>query len=255
MLKRTTCLALLAAGAMALTAGTAGAHATRHHVRHHHHAKPPISYQYRGTVSATTATSITLTVKGGNHAGLHSLIGAGASQTFTVGPKTSYVMWADGVPDVGAQSLIANGDSVRIDVRAARGATLATVEGTAARSVTDTTVKAHHPAHTVDFLFKGTLTADPDTANSKLTLHVTGGNSHALHLLVGQSADETFTYDSNTIFVRWAGRVPSTVSAGDLHAGDTTWIHVWVPRHSTLVNLLATAAFRVAEHCSATCTS
>jgi hypothetical protein len=77
---------------------------------------------------------------------------------------------------------------------------------------------------------------------------VTGGNHLALRKLLGQSADQTFSYDSNTIFMLWTGRVPTQISAGQLDAGAKVEVRIRAPKGSTLAQLEATAAKRVAEH-------
>ena len=237
-------LAALAAAPSAMAHNTHRQHASSSH--HHGHRQHLESYEYRRTLRATTGSSLTIDVSGGNRAGLRSMIGASTTQTFTVGPRTNYVSWNDGAPTEGALSLLTIGDTVRVAVRAAAGATVPTVEQTAARQVADVTVSATHPAGTRDYLFIGRVTADP--SSSAVSVRVKTGDRRALRKLLGHDRTVSFTFDASTIFARWSGRVPSTITASDLHAGDWVWVHVWVTPSTTVDGLLATPAFRIAQH-------
>ena len=50
------------------------------------------------------------------------------------------------------------------------------------------------------------------SANS-LTVDVEGGNRPALQSLLGQSAEQTFAYDSTTEFLLWSHGIPTVVPA------------------------------------------
>jgi hypothetical protein len=70
----------------------------------------------------------------------------------------------------------------------------------------------------------------------------------ALRLMQGQSTSQTFTVGSSTIYLLWEGRVPSVISLSDLKSGDRVAIHVRAEARSTLVQVEATAATKLAEH-------
>src|SRR5579884_4203478 len=55
-------------------------------------------YLFRGTLTAVGANSVTVTVRGGDKRALRLLIGAGASQTFTTGDDTIFLLWQGKVP-------------------------------------------------------------------------------------------------------------------------------------------------------------
>ena len=77
----------------------------------------------------------------------------------------------------------------------------------------------------------------------------------ALRLMRGQSTTQTFTVGNSTIYLLWEGKVPSVISLSDLKAGDRVAIHVRAEARSTLAQVEATAAAKVAEHEPATATS
>jgi hypothetical protein len=66
--------------------------------------------------------------------------------------------------------------------------------------------------------------------------------------MLGAPVDETFAYDSHTTFILWQGRVPTVIAATDLKAGDRVTVRVRAPRGSTLAQVGATPAARIAEH-------
>src|SRR5205085_79248 len=100
----------------------------------------------------------------------------------------------------------------------------------------------------VEFTFTGRLLADPASNATSLSVDVKTGNRLALQKLVGQSRNQTFAYDSHTVFVLWQGRVPTVISATQLQAGDRVSVRVRAPRGSTLAQVEATPANHVAEH-------
>ncbi len=65
------------------------------------------------------------------------LIGQGASQTFTTGGETIFLLWQGRVPTVIDLSQLKVGDKVAVRVRADKGSTLAQVESTPAVHVGD----------------------------------------------------------------------------------------------------------------------
>lgn len=94
-------------------------------------------YRFRGTLTSVGGSSVTLDVRGGNARAMRLMIGAGASQTFTTGDQTIFLLWQGKVPTVISLAQLKVGDSVVVRIRAARGSTLEQVESTAAVHVGD----------------------------------------------------------------------------------------------------------------------
>jgi hypothetical protein len=94
-------------------------------------------FLFRGTLTATGPTSVTLTVHGGNHNATRLLIGQPRSETFTVGSGTIFLLWQGKVPTVISLGQLKIGDSTTIRIRAKNHASLAQVESTAAVHVGD----------------------------------------------------------------------------------------------------------------------
>jgi hypothetical protein len=98
----------------------------------------------------------------------------------------------------------------------------------------------------VTFVFNGHLLADAGSSSS-LYVDVNGGNRLALKKLVGLSDNQYFAVDSGTQYLRWSHGVPTVVAESNLVAGDTVSVQVRAPRISTLAQITATAAARVAD--------
>ena len=95
-------------------------------------------YLFRGTLTSVGASEgVTLDVRGGNARGMRLMIGQQASQTFTTGDDTIFLLWQGKVPTVIALSQLKVGDKVVVRVRAPKGSTLSQVESTAAVHVGD----------------------------------------------------------------------------------------------------------------------
>ena len=94
-------------------------------------------YRFRGTLTAVGSSSVTLDVSGGNGRALRLLVGQGASQTFTTGSGTIFLLWQGRVPTVIGRAQLKGGDRVAVRIRADKGSTLAQVEATAAVHVGD----------------------------------------------------------------------------------------------------------------------
>jgi hypothetical protein len=93
-------------------------------------------YLYAGTVTgAQSGGHIALHVNGGNWRGLKSMLGQGLDQSFAYDDSTIFLLWQGKVPTVIDASKLKAGDRITIRVRAARTATLAQVEATAANRV------------------------------------------------------------------------------------------------------------------------
>src|SRR5579871_756652 len=98
----------------------------------------------------------------------------------------------------------------------------------------------------IRFSFLGQLTAVP--ADGKLALTVEGGNRQALRAMLGQPVAQTFSYGSNTEFLKWADGIPTVVQAGDLASGDYVWIHVRDAVGSSLADIESQDAGLVGDH-------
>ena len=136
------------------------------------------------------------------------------------------------------------GDYVRVNVRAPRGSSLATLESTAAGLIGDHGTQLNRPDKP-DYLFRGTVAS---VGSSSVSVDIRGGNRRALRLLLGSSRTQTFTVGDSTIFLLWQGKVPTVTQLADLKAGDKVAIHVRAQAGSTLGQVEATPAARVAEH-------
>jgi hypothetical protein len=202
-----------------------------------------ILYRYVGQVQSTGDSSVTVAVQNGNRAALRSMIGQSQVQTFVTGDRTVFIRWADGKPTkVGIGDLQTN-DYVTVNVRAERKADLATVTSTPAAAVADRGQKPSRPTKPL-YLFRGTLVSATD---GKVTIAVKGGNRHALRLMVGQSAEQAFSTGPETVFLHWAKRIPTVIDAGGLKVGDRIVVRVRADRGSTLAEVEATAAKRIAD--------
>jgi len=200
-------------------------------------------FRYAGQLQSTSSTSVTISVQNGNRPALRSMLGQPQTQTFATDSKTEFLKWTNGVPAVVGIGDLAANDHVTVNVRSAYDAPLATIVGTPAGIVADhgqTIVKPDQPL----YLFRGTFVSAGD---SKVTIDVAGGNRRALQLMIGQSAEQTFTTSGGTVFLHWVHRVPTVIDASGLHAGDRIVIRVRADKGSTLAQVEATAAKRVAD--------
>jgi hypothetical protein len=174
------------------------------------------------------------------------MLGQSQNQTFTLGTKSEVLVWSHGIPKVGAYTDLKANDWVQVNVRAKHGSSLAEIEANPAGIVGDHGAapgKAGKPL----FLFRGTYAGSPTAGN--FNVDVKGGNRLALRKLIGQSSStQTFSYDANTIFLLWQGKVPTVIGPADLKAGDRITVRIRAPRHSSLSTLLATPARHVGEH-------
>ena len=199
-------------------------------------------YRYVGQLQSKTAASVTVTVQNGNHAALKSLIGQPQVQEFATNDKTVFLKWTNGIPTVVGINDLAPNDYVTVNVRADRNATIAEVKAKPAATVADrgpTLVKPTKPL----YLFRGTFVSASD---GKITITVKGGNRPALRLLIGKPGDQTFTTGPETVFLHWAKRIPTVIDASKLKVGDRIVIRVRADRGSTLEQVEATVAKRVA---------
>jgi hypothetical protein len=202
-------------------------------------------YQFRGEVVSTSANSVQVKVEGGNHAALKAMIGQGQNQTFTTDSGTEFLGWTLGVPHVTSIGDVKVGDNVQVSIRAKGAASLADVEANAAALIGDHGTGSGTPGRAL-FLYVGTVAGGQ--AGGHIALHGTGGNWRGLRSMLGQSLDETFTYDQGTIFLLWQGKVPTVIDPSQLKAGDRITVRVRAPRASTLQQVEAIAAAHVGDH-------
>ena len=202
-------------------------------------------YQFRGGVVATSATSVQITVEGGNHAALKALIGQSQNQTFTTDAKTEFLGWLAGVPHVISIGDLKAGDNVQVSIRAKAGSSLAEIEANAAALVGDHGDASGGVGRPL-YLYVGTVAGGQ--AGGHIALHVTGGNWRGLRSMLGQSLDQTFSYGDGTIFLLWQGKVPTVIDPSQLKAGDRITIRIRSPRAATLAQVEAVAAAHVGDH-------
>jgi hypothetical protein len=208
-----------------------------------------ILYTYAGQLAAVPgSTSLTLGVESGNRAALQSLLGQSDQQTFSYDASTEFLRWTGGVPAVVSASALNAGDWVRVNVRAPAGSSLATIEATPPGIVGDL-VSQPQPSDQPLYLVRGTLTA---VGSSTVSVNVTGGNRHALRLMIGQSAAQSFSFGTDTIILLWQGRVPTVIPASQLKVGDRFVVRVRAPRGSTLAQVEATDAVHLGDREPAT---
>ena len=225
-------LAAVAAALLATSAAFAG----------NGHAK--MRYSFMGQLTATPANGgVSITVEGGTRAALRAMLGQPVTQTFAYGGNTEFLKWSAGKPTIVQAGDLSAGDYVWVHVRAQRGASLSEIEQQQAGLVGDHGATLNRPDKPL-WLFRGTLTSATSTA---VTVHVLGGDHRAMKLLIGQSADQTFTVGGETIFLLWQGRVPTVIDASKLVAGDKIVVRIRAAKGSSLAQVEATAANHVGD--------
>jgi hypothetical protein len=202
-------------------------------------------YEFRGELLNAGSTSAQVQIDGGNHAALRSLLGQSQDQTFTLGQKTEILVSSHGTPHVGMISDLRQGDEVTLRVRAAAGALLSQIEATPAGVLSDRGANRGRGSRPL-WLYAGTV-AGPQSGG-RIGLHVSSGNWRALRSMLGQPLDQTFSYDDDTIFLLWVGKVPTVIDASQLKAGDRITIRIRAPRADTLAQVEAVPAAHVGDH-------
>jgi len=201
-------------------------------------------YTFVGQLTTTPSNGgVSINVEGGNRAALRSMLGQPVTQTLAYDSTTEFLKWSGGKPTVVQAGDLAAGDYVRVNVRTQRGADLATIEHQAAGIVGDhgtTLFKPNMPL----YLFRGTLSS---VGTSSITVHVTGGNRRALRTLIGSSADQSFAFDGDTIFLLWQGKVPTVIDQSKLVAGDKIVVRIRAKAGSSLAQVASTPANHVGD--------
>lgn len=201
-------------------------------------------YSFLGQLTATPANGgVSITVQGGNRAALRAMLGQPVTQTFAYGANTEFLKWAAGIPTVVQAGDLGAGEYVWVHVRAQRGSTLAEIEQQQAGLVGDHGTTLNTPDKPL-YLFHGTLTS---VGSSGVTVHVTGGDSRAMRLLIGAPADQTFSFGGQTIFLLWQGKVPTVIDASKLVVGDKIVIRIRADKGSSLAQIEATAANHIGD--------
>jgi len=231
---RLTAAALAVAIASFALVGTASAHVRG------------VAFEFRGEAVAapgTGATAIQVQVTGGNRPALKALLGAAQPTTFTTDGRTRWIAVHGNLPVLGASDTVLAGDIVRVVVRAPFHTPLATLLATPAASVTDLSARTRPGGRL--FLFGATAAAIDVNAHT-ITVDVNFGNWRGLFALLGQPVHQTFTYDANTVFLKWRHGVPIGVDPSVIHPGDPLTLRVFGPTWNTpLPTLLATPLWRV----------
>jgi hypothetical protein len=207
-------------------------------------------YVFKGELLSTpgpNATSLSVQVETGNRAALRALIGASQNEVFSVGSGTRVMIWSHGVPRVGTTADLQQGDWVTLRIRAAHDASLQQIENQQAAAVAES---ARPNGGRPLWLFVGNVSGPQ--SGGHIALHVLSGNWKALQAMLGQSLDQSFTYDDGTIFLLWQGHVPTVIGPSQLQAGDRITVRVRAPRSATLSQVEATAANHVGDHEPAT---
>ncbi|HEY2372205.1 MAG TPA: hypothetical protein VGH82_06620 [Gaiellaceae bacterium] len=206
-------------------------------------------YTFVGQLTTTPSNGgVSINVEGGNHAALRAMLGAPVTQTFAYDSTTEFLKWSAGKPTVVQPGDLAAGDFVRVNVRTQRGADLATIEQKAAGIVGDhgtTLFKPNMPL----YLFRGTLSS---VGTSSVSVHVLGGNRRALRTLIGSSADQSFAFDGDTIFLLWQGKVPTVIDSTKLVVGDKIVVRIRAKAGSSLSQVESTPANHVGDREPAT---
>ena len=189
------------------------------------------------------ASSVSVQVETGNKPALRKLIGASQNQVFTLGSGTEVLIWSHGVPHVGTTADLQQGDYVTVRIRAPHDSSLQQIESQQAGVVADSAApNGSQPL----WLFVGNV-AGPQSGGH-IALHVTSGNWKALQSMLGQSLDQSFTYDDGTLFLLWQGRVPTVIGPSQLKAGDRITVRIRASRADTLAQVEATPAAHVGDH-------
>ena len=68
-----------------------------------------------------------------------------------------------------------------------------------------------------------------------------------MKLLIGSSADQTFSFGGETIFLLWQGKVPTVIDSTKLVVGDRIVIRIRAAKDSTLAQVEATPANHIGD--------
>jgi hypothetical protein len=193
------------------------------------------------------ATTLQLSVTGGNRPALRALVGNTSSPlSFTIDGRTSYVGWSASVRGNAPAAITADavkaGDPVHLRIRAPHGSELAALLASPVKMVNDF-ASAQKVAGRM-FVFHGTAVA-VDTTAKTITVNVLRGNWNALNALLGQPSTQTFHYDAATLFLSWSKRTPHAFDPAAVKAGDPITLRTRATWNTPLANLLAAPLWKV----------
>ena len=201
-------------------------------------------YTFVGQLTTTPSNGgVSINVEGGNRAALRAMLGQPITQTFAYDSTTEFLKWSAGKPTIVQAGDLAAGDYVRVNVRTERGADLATIEHKPAGIVGDHGTTLFRPDQPL-YLFRGTLSS---VGTSTIGVHVTGGNRRALRTLIGSSADQSFAFDGDTIFLLWQGKVPTVIDSTKLVVGDRIVVRIRARAGSSLSQVESTPANHIGD--------
>lgn len=225
-------LAAAAAALAAVAAASAGA------------AGGGIAYSFIGKLStAPSGGHISIAVDSANRPALRALLGSSVAQTFTYGDKTEFLRWTNGVPKVVQAGDLQAGDYVRVNVRAPRGSSLATIESTAAGLIGD---------HGTQLTARPAGLPVPWNRSCGRLVHGLGPRTRRQPARAAAPARQLAHPDVRRRrldhYLLWQGKVPTVIDRSDLKVGDKVAIHVRAKAGSTLGQVTGTPAAKVAEH-------
>ena len=201
-------------------------------------------FRFQGQLTATPSNGgVSITVQGGNKAALRAMLGAPVTQTFAYDTTTEFLKWSKGIPTVVQPGDLAAGDYVTVNVRAPRGSDLSAIEHQASGIVGDHGTQINPPDKPL-YLFRGTLSS---VGTSTVMVHVTGGDRRALKLLIGSSADQSFTFGDETIFLLWQGKVPTVIDPSKLVVGDRIVVRIRADKGASLGQVESTPANHIGD--------
>ena len=201
-------------------------------------------YAFVGQLTTTPSNGgVSINVVGGNRAALRAMLGAPVTQTFAYDTTTEFLKWSAGKPTVVQAGDLAAGDYVRVNVRTQRGADLTTIEHKAAGIVGDHGPSLFRPDQPL-YLYRGTLSS---VGTTSVSVHVTGGNRRALRTLIGSSADQSFSFGDDTIFLLWQGKVPTVIDPTKLVVGDKIVVRIRAKAGSSLSQVESTPANHIGD--------
>jgi len=85
------------------------------------------------------------------------------------------------------------------------------------------------------------------TSGSSVTVTVQNGNRAALRSLLGQSQQQTFTIDAQTVLLKWTNGTPQRIGAGDVASNDYVTVNVRSGRGASIDAIRATPAAAVGD--------
>jgi hypothetical protein len=195
------------------------------------------------TEAPVGANTLFIRVEDGDYPGLKAMLGDDGNATVLVNGSTSIQHWMKHTPSPVTLDQISAGDWVTVQIRARRGLKIADLQNVPAKSVAD--YARHWVPKLPLFRYAGTVVS---TTPTSVTVTVDHGNKRALHSLLNQPSQETFTVGGGTQYLLWSGWVPTVETLGDIVPGDTVAVNVRARAKATLAEVTATPARTIGEH-------